>query len=389
MIETAERMDGVGTYYFAEKLAQIRQMNADGLDVINLGIGSPDLPPPQAVLDRLTEVLSQPDISQYQAYRSLPALREAFATWYAAHFGVKSLNTETEILPLIGSKEGIMHISMAFLNRGDQVLVPDPGYPAYSAATKLAGGQPVNYHLLEENHYQPDFDALEAMDLSRVKIMWISYPHMPTGAKAKRETFRRLIDFAKRHKILLCHDNPYAFILNEEPMSILETEGAMDVSLELTSLSKCYNMAGWRVGSVVGKKDYIDAVLKFKSNMDSGMFKGIQEAAIVALRHGQDWFDKINAVYSERRKYARQIMEALHCTYQEESVGMFLWARIPETEESAEKLSETILQRARVFITPGMVFGKNGERYLRISLCSDVETLKEANKRIKESVVQN
>ncbi len=386
MIETAKRLEGVGTYYFAHKLAQIRQMNEEGPEVINLGIGSPDLSPPPEAIDRLKEVMGEEGVHKYQSYRSLPELRLAFSNWYSLHFDFKP-DPETELLPLMGSKEGIMHISMAFLNEGDQVLVPDPGYPAYAAAAKLAGAEVVTYDLHAENKWRPDLMELAKNDLSRVKLMWISYPHMPTGAKGDMNLFSDLVEFAGRHDLLLCHDNPYAFILNEEPISVLKVDGAIDHCLELTSLSKCYNMAGWRIGCLAGRKEYVDEVLKFKSNMDSGMFKGIQEAAIVALEQGEDWFETLNQEYRDRRKYAFEIMDTLKCTYEPEMAGMFVWAKIPDYMNSAEEYSEEILQSSRVFITPGMVFGKNGDRYLRISLCSSVETFKESQNRIRQSAL--
>lgn len=382
IISSAKRLDSVSTYYFAKKLKQIAAMNVDGqAHIINLGIGSPDLAAPTPVIETLQKSASEPMASKYQSYTGIVPFRTAFAKWYQRHFNV-SLDPSSEVLPLIGSKEGIMHISMAFLNPGDEVLVPNPGYPAYSAVTKLAGGVVKNYDLSVENSWQPDFDALAQMDLSKVKIMWLNYPHMPTGAKADKDLFERLIKFAKRHEILLCHDNPYAFILNEDTNSLLSVEGAKDVSLELTSLSKCYNMAGWRVGAVVGHSDYLKAILTFKSNMDSGMYLPIQKAAITALESPDSWFDKINSIYRERRILAFEIMDLLGCSYDRSSVGMFVWGRL-NTTISSDEFSENILQKSRVFITPGHIFGSQGEGFIRISLCSTQEQLSQALDKIK------
>lgn len=382
IISSAKRLDSVSTYYFAKKLKQIAAMNEDGqAPIINLGIGSPDLAAPTPVIEMLQKSASEPMASKYQSYTGIAPFRAAFGKWYQRHFDV-SLDPSSEILPLIGSKEGIMHISMAFLNPGDEVLVPNPGYPAYSAVTKLAGGVVKNYDLSVENNWQPDFDALAQMDLSKVKIMWLNYPHMPTGAKADKGLFERLIKFAKRHEILLCHDNPYAFILNEDTNSLLSVEGAKDVALELTSLSKCYNMAGWRVGAVVGHSDYLKAILTFKSNMDSGMYLPIQKAAIAALESPDSWFDKINTFYRERRILAFEIMDILGCSYDTSSVGMFVWGRL-NTTISSDEYSENILQKSRVFITPGHIFGSQGEGFIRISLCSTQEQLSQALDKIK------
>ncbi len=388
MIETAKRLEGIGTYYFADKLAQIRRMNEAGDQVINLGIGSPDMLPPAAVIERLKEAVHEPEASMYQSYRSLPALRVAFADWYREHFRAK-VNPETEILPLIGSKEGIMHIAMTFLGPGDQALVPDPGYPAYASATKLAGAESVYYPLEQDLNWRPDLKALARRDLSAVKIMWINYPNMPTGAQADPDFFADLIAFAKAHDILICHDNPYAFILNEKPLSILEVEGAMEHALELSSLSKCYNMAGWRVGCLAGHAEYINAVLKFKSNMDSGMFKAVQEAAVIALQQGEDWFATLNEEYAKRKEWAQKIMVLLGCEYEADTAGLFVWAEIPSFKASAEAYSEEVLAQAKVFITPGMIFGENGSNHLRISLCGDLEIFKEAHRRVAAAIETN
>ena len=388
MIETAKRLEGIGTYYFADKLAQIRRMNEAGDQVINLGIGSPDMLPPAAVMERLKEAVHEPEANMYQSYRSLPALRGAFADWYRVHFRA-NVNPETEILPLIGSKEGIMHIAMTFLGPGDQALVPDPGYPAYASATKLAGAESVLYPLEQDLNWRPDLKALAERDLSAVKIMWINYPNMPTGAQADLDFFAELIAFAKAHDILICHDNPYAFILNEEPLSILEVDGAMEHALELSSLSKCYNMAGWRVGCLAGNAEYINAVLKFKSNMDSGMFKAVQEAAVIALQQGEDWFATLNEEYAKRKEWAQKIMVLLGCVYEVDTAGLFVWAEIPSFKASAEAYSEEILAQAKVFITPGMVFGEKGSKHLRISLCGDLVLFEEAHRRVLAAIETN
>jgi aspartate/methionine/tyrosine aminotransferase len=319
--------------------------------------------------------------NKYQSYRGIPELRDAFANWYQRHFAVE-LNPGSEILPLIGSKEGIMHVAMSFVQNGDKVLVPNPGYPSYEMTTRIAGGIPVYYDLSVDNNWLPDLETIEKQDLSAVKIMWLNYPHMPTGARANREIFEALVAFAHKHKILLCHDNPYAFTLNEEPMSLLSVKGAREVSLELHSLSKTYNMASWRVGVLAGKPDYINAVMKFKSNMDSGMYRPIQLAAIEALKQGEDWFHNINETYKKRRRMAWDIMNLLGCSYDRDTAGLFVWGRIPDQIDNAETLSESVLRRHKVFITPGHIFGDQGARYLRISLCSKEETYREAMDRM-------
>jgi aspartate/methionine/tyrosine aminotransferase len=386
IISPADRLGKVETYYFAKKLAEIDQMNIDGDEkVINLGIGSPDLSPPFTSIEQVTKAMGREGAHKYQSYKGIPALRIAFAKWYERYFNV-TVNPEKELLPLIGSKEGIMHISMAFLNPGDQVLVPDPGYPAYSAVTKICGGEIMKYRLTDKNDWLPDFEALEKLDLSKVKIMWINYPHMPTGAKASREVFEEVIAFGKKNQILICHDNPYTFILNEEPASLLEIDGAMDVGLELTSLSKNYNMAGWRIGVLAGGEAYLNQVLKFKSNMDSGMFRPLQEAAIEALKQDDGWHKKLNKIYAERRTYAWKIMDIIGCSYDKEAVGMFVWGKIPANANHATDVSDKYLYDARVFITPGHIFGDGGNNYVRISLCSDVELLKAAIKRIEKII---
>lgn len=381
VIKAASRTGLVNEYYFSAKLAEIARMRQQGSDVINLGIGSPDMPPADNVIGVLGRNASGSGNHGYQSYRGIPALRGAFAAWYMKYFRV-SLDPETEILPLIGSKEGIMHISMAFLDHGDEVLVPDPGYPAYSAATKLAGGLPRPYDLMEENGWMPDIEAIEASDVEKVKIMWINYPHMPTGARANPELFERLVDFARRNSILLCHDNPYSFILNSEHLSLFSVPGARDVALELNSLSKSHNMAGWRIGMVAGSSVFISEVLKVKSNMDSGMFQPLQAAAAEALSAPDGWYAQLNEVYLRRRLKAAEIMNALSCTFDPAQSGLFLWGKIPSGYSDCVVLTEDLLHNSHVFITPGSVFGENGKRYVRISLCATEELLDKAYKRI-------
>lgn len=381
MIQPSHRLDGMKTYYFADKLAEIQKLNADGKDIINLGIGSPDLPPHPKVIDTLK--ISADDAHQhgYQSYRGTVELRKAVAAWYWRHFDVL-LDGESELLPLIGSKEGIMHISMSFINEGDQVLIPNPGYPTYRAATLLAGGEPIYYDLNNEQNWLPDIDSLETQDLSNVKIMWINYPHMPTGARGDLKQFQDLVSFASRHDILLCHDNPYHFILNENPYSIFQVEGAKEIALELTSMSKSYNMAGWRIGYVAGRKEYIDHILTFKSNMDSGMFLPAQKAAVEALNLDDQWVEDINQVYKERKSIAKKIFDLLNLDDQDRGVGLFLWGKHHKAMSSAT-LSDDILYKSRVFITPGHIFGSRGEGYLRLSLCTPKDRLIEAYNRIK------
>lgn len=383
MITSSKRLEVAETYYFAKKMAQIREMNEQSPKVINLGIGSPDLNPPQSVIDVMNNALKEEDAHQYQSYKGIPELNAAFAHWYKNHFNVK-IDPANEVLTLIGSKEGIIHISFAFLSEGDKVLVPNPGYPSYSMAAKLAGAEVIYFDLEASLNWLPDLNKLEQQDLSGVKIMWLNYPNMPTGGDADVSFFKSLIAFAKKHNILICHDNPYTFILNTPKHNILQVEGGLDHVIELTSCSKNYNMAGWRVGAMVGRKEYLDNVLKFKSNVDSGMFKPIQKAAAFALGLGKDWFDSLNEIYAKRKVEAQIILDILDCEYSEEAVGFFIWAKIPENIKSAEVYSDKILKEARVFITPGHIFGSNGERYLRISLCSKEEEIREARKRISE-----
>jgi len=382
-IPTASRLGDVKEYYFATKLREIREMNLQGKQVLNLGIGSPDLPPPSDVVEELADQARLPDAHGYQSYQGLPALRQAFADWYRNWFEVE-LDGEHEVLPLIGSKEGIMHISMTFLEAGDEVLVPNPGYPAYRAVTNLTGATIREYELSEANGWQPDLEVLAQTDLSKVKIMWLNYPHMPTGTPASRSFFEEVVAFAKKQQILICNDNPYAFILNEKPVSLLNIPGAKEVAIELNSLSKAHNMAGWRIGMMAGNKEHLQAVLRFKSNMDSGMFKPLQLAAVKALHNPPSWYRALNAVYAERRKLVFTIMDLLGCSYQENQVGMFVWARIPEEVPSAYDLSDEALYKAHVFITPGAIFGSQGDRYIRISLCSDQMIYEEAIRRLKK-----
>ena len=382
-IPAADRTHSVTEYYFSQKLREIEQMRKAGTDVINLGIGSPDLAPSEKTIEALMSSSIDPKNHGYQSYKGIPELRAAFSKWYARHFGV-TLDPEGEVLPLMGSKEGIMHITMAFVNPGDKVLIPDPGYPTYGSATALLGGNIKAYPLTEENDWLPDLELLEKKGLEGVKLMWVNYPHMPTGAKASPEFFRKLVEFGMRNQILICNDNPYSFILNEQKLSLLSAPGARTVCLELNSLSKSQNMAGWRIGMLAGQEDYIQAVLKVKSNMDSGMFRPLQLAAAEALAAPAGWYDEINRLYAERQQVAREIMELIGCTVRPGQAGMFLWGRVPETLSNAEELSDRLLYRAGVFITPGIVFGANGCSHIRISLCSTVETLHEAKKRIQE-----
>lgn len=383
IIPPADRLGQVKEYYFSRKLREIAHMRARGAKVLNLGIGSPDLPPHPAVIDQLHQTSALMDHHGYQSYQGLPALRDAFADWYERFFKV-SLHAQTEVLPLIGSKEGIMHISMAFLNPGDEVLVPNPGYPTYRSATELAGGQTRAYELSEESGWFPDLDTLAKQDLSQVKLMWVNYPHMPTGTPARYDFFVRLVEFAQKHEILLINDNPYAFILNEEPLSLLSVPGAREVALELNSLSKAHNMAGWRVGALIGAADYLQIVLRFKSNMDSGMFKPLQLAAVTALQLPSSWYQAQNDIYARRKEKAVELLRLLGCSPKEGQVGMFVWARVPAGVVDAYAISDQVLEQKHVFLTPGGIFGSAGEQYLRISLCSPVEVLQEAIDRLTD-----
>jgi len=381
-VKPADRTLSVQEYYFSTKLKQIDEMRSSGADIINLGIGSPDLAPSENTINRLIEEVRKPNVHGYQSYNGAPALRKAFSDWYMKYFSVK-LDPASEILPLMGSKEGIMHISMAFINQGDEVLIPDPGYPTYSSVTKLVGGIVKTYDLIGEDSWLPNFSILEEEeDLSRVKIMWVNYPHMPSGTKGSRILFERLVTFGHKHKILICNDNPYSFILNRDYQSILSVDGAKEIALELNSLSKSHNMAGWRIGVVAGHKNYIGTILKVKSNMDSGMLLPVQLAAAEALNNPADWYDEINSVYLKRRKIAGEIMEALGCKFDHDQTGLFLWGRIPERVESCTSLTDDLLSKVHLFLTPGIIFGKNGERYIRISLCADEDTLLNAKERV-------
>lgn len=381
MITFADRLNTVEEYYFSKKLREVNLLKSQGKPIINLGIGSPDLEPPSRVLDAIHESMTDATAHKYQSYQGLPQLREAMADFYREHFGV-SLSPLTEVLPLMGSKEGIMHISMAFLNEGDEVLIPNPGYPTYESVTKLVGAKPVFYDLVAGNDWCPNLLALGDMDLSKVKLMWIGYPHMPTGATASNKVFEDIITFAKRHNILVVNDNPYSFVLNDYPRSILKYKGAKEVCLELNSLSKTFNMAGWRVGMVLGKTEHIEAILKVKSNMDSGMFYGIQKGAIEALKCSKMWFTSLNSVYEERRKKVWELATALNCTYDESATGLFVWAKLPP-HTTSEKYIDMVLKEHSIFIAPGTIFGSNGEGYIRFSLCASLEELYEAIARVK------
>ncbi|WP_053970306.1 pyridoxal phosphate-dependent aminotransferase [Mangrovimonas sp. ST2L15] len=381
MIEVAKRLQTVEEYYFSKKLREVNVLMASGKPIINLGIGSPDLAPPTKVISTLVESLSHSNAHKYQSYQGLPELREAMVSFYRDQFNVY-LSPTTEVLPLMGSKEGIMHISMAFLNEGDEVLIPNPGYPTYASVTKLVEAVPVFYDLTEENGWIPDIEKLEERDLSKVKIMWINYPNMPTGAVASEAVLIRLVAFAKRHNILLVNDNPYSFILNENPRSILEIPGAKEVCLEMNSISKTFNMAGWRVGMLMGNSERLSHVLKVKSNMDSGMFYGIQKGAIEALKCSKMWYVSLNDVYRERRELMWELAEALNCTFDRKAVGMFVWARLPEGVKS-EEFIDLLLKENHIFIPPGTIFGSNGEGYVRFSLCSPTDVIEEAIARVK------
>ena len=381
MIQGANRLQTIEEYYFSKKMREISLLISSGKAIINLGIGNPDLQPPQKVLSALTNSLEDPNAHKYQSYQGLPELRDAMASFYKEHFQVH-LSPKTEILPLIGSKEGIMHISMAYLNEGDEVLVPNPGYPTYSSVTKLLGAKPIYYDLNAENNWMPDIMTLERSDLSRVKIMWINYPHMPTGAKADHKSLSDLVAFASRNDILLINDNPYSFILNEFPRSILQLNGAKDYCMELNSLSKTFNMAGWRVGMLMGNSKHISNVLKVKSNMDSGMFYGLQKGAIEALKCSKLWYLSLNSVYEQRRSLIWELATALNCTFDKNSSGLFVWAKLPHFVRSDE-FTELLLKNHHIFVAPGHIFGNNGEGYVRFSLCASIEIIEEAISRVK------
>ena len=382
-IKPASRLDAVQEYYFSRKLKEVARLNAEGQDIISLAIGSPDQPPSPQTIDKLCEVAHDPSAHGYQPTMGTMELRKAMADFYHRWYGVE-VDAASEVQPLIGSKEGILHITLAFVNPGDEVLVPNPGYPTYTSLSKILGAKVVNYNLDEDNGWQPDFEELEHKDLSRVKLMWTNYPNMPTGGDARMETYRKLVDFARRHDIVVVNDNPYSFILNEHPLSLLQVEGAKDCCIEFNSMSKGYNMPGWRVGMCVSNPQFISWILKIKSNIDSGTFRGLQLAAAEALTtNTEEWHREYNInVYRRRREIAERIMQALGCTYDDSQVGMFLWGKIADKYANAEQLTERVLHEARVFITPGFIFGSNGERYVRISLCAQDDKMQEALRRI-------
>ena len=380
-VSTAKRLESVKEYYFSKKLREVAGLIQAGKPVLNMGIGSPDLPPHPSVIEALQGAMTHPRANMYQSYQGLPELREAIALFYNRHYAV-SLDPSSEILPLMGSKEGIMHISMAFLNKGDQVLIPNPGYPTYSAVTQLVEASPVFYNLSHTNNWQPDLKALKALDTSKIKLMWLNYPHMPTGAKADRESLKQLIQWAAKEEILLINDNPYSFILNDEPQSILSLPGAKAVAMELNSLSKSFNMAGWRIGMLSGNKENIQAVLKVKSNMDSGMFFGVQQGAIAALNAPDSWFTELNVTYKKRRKLIEELATLMNATFDPNSVGMFVWAKLNDPSVVAEKYIDQILYEKDIFITPGTIFGSQGEGYIRFSLCVNEDQIRTAINRM-------
>lgn len=382
-MKPASRVDSIQEYYFSRKLKEVAKLNAEGKDIISLAIGSPDMPPSKQTIDKLCAVANEPDAHGYQPTSGLPELHSAMAGFYKRTYGV-DLDAKTEVQPIIGSKEGIMYVTLAFCNPGDKVLIPDPGYPTYTAVNKLFGTQIVNYDLCEDNGWQPDFDKLEKMDLSGVKVMWSNYPNMPTGGNARRETFDRLVAFAKEHDILVVNDNPYSLILNEHPMSIMQVPGAKDCCIEFNSMSKSHNMPGWRVAMIVGNKNFISWMFKIQSNIENGTFRGIQLAAAEAFNTNTPEWHRENNIenYRRRRVIAEDIMKALGCTFDPKQVGMFLWGKIPDRYADVEDLTEAVLHKARVFITPGFIFGNNGKRYIRISLCAKDDKMKEALERI-------
>jgi len=382
MIQTAKRLESVQEYYFSKKLREVNQLISEGKPIINMGIGSPDLTPHPSVIQAIKNAMTDLKAHEYQSYQGLPELRKEMASFYKNQFNV-TMDFASEILPLMGSKEGIMHVSMAFLNKSDEVLIPNPGYPTYASVTELVQAKPVLYDLKEENNWMPDFEKLEQMDLSKVKIMWVCYPHMPTGAKANLEVFEKLVAFGKKHHILIVNDNPYSFVLNETPLSIFQVDGAKDIAMELNSLSKSFNMSGWRVGMILGNKSFIEAVLKVKSNMDSGMFYGIQKGAVEALKLKSDWFDNQNVIYGKRRDLIFELADTLKCTFDTKSVGLFVWAKLPKESHSSEYFIDKLLHEKHLFITPGTIFGSNGEGYIRFSLCVNETKITEALSRFK------
>lgn len=381
-ITPADRVSEIQEYYFSKKLREVARLNAEGHDIISLGIGGPDRPPHADVIDTLASEAAKPNVHSYQPYVGIPELRQAFADWYARWYGV-TLDPAREIQPLIGSKEGILHVSLTFLNPGDGVLVPNPGYPTYTSASRLVQAEIFPYDLTEENGWMPDFDALERLPLDRIKLMWVNYPHMPTGTRATRELFERLVEFGRKHNIVIAHDNPYSFILSDRPTSLLQIEGAKDIVVEMNSMSKSHNMAGWRVAMLASNPQFVEWILKVKSNVDSGQFRPMMLAAVKGLQADKSWYEDLNANYSRRRKIAEQVMDALGCRFDPSQTGMFLWGRIPDSATSSEEFADRVLRDARVFITPGFIFGSNGERYVRISLCATEARLAEALQRIK------
>lgn len=383
-IEPAEHIKSISEYYFSVKLAEVARMNAEGKNVISLAVGAPDRMPSQLTIETLCLSAQRPDVHAYQPYTGIPELRKAYAGWYKRFFNV-DLSID-EVLPLIGSKEGILHISMTFLNVGDGVLVPNPGYPTYRSVSNLLRAKVIEYDLLEDDGWYPDFDALEKMDLSGVKLMWVNYPNMPTGAKGSTELFEKLVAFGKKHEIIICHDNPYSFILNDKPMSILSVPGAKDICIELNSLSKSHNMSGWRMGMLSSNAQFVKWVLKAKSNIDSGQFKPMQLATVAALSNSDEWHTDMNRVYAERRVWAEKIMDLLNCRYDKSQVGLFVWGKLPDEVSGSEEFINDILYKANVFITPGFIFGSNGERFIRISLGSSVDLIKEAYRRIENKI---
>jgi len=393
MIQPAERLSLVSEYYFSRKLKEVAQLNAEGKDIISLAIGSPDMPPSEQTINKLCEVAHDPSAHGYQPTMGTPELRKAMTGFYKRFYGVE-LDPAKEVLPLIGSKEGILHVTLAFVNPGDEVLVPNPGYPTYTSLSKILGAKIVNYNLRPENDWQPDFDELEEIAISqklkangRIKLMWTNYPNMPTGAPARMETYERLVQFAREHNIVVVNDNPYSFILNEKPLSLLQVPGAKDCCIEFNSMSKSHNMPGWRVGLCATNAEFISWILKVQSNIESGTFRGIQLAAAEAYQNSDEWHRMANIeTYARRRQYAEQIMDVLGCTYDPKQVGMFLWGRIPDIYNNVEELTERVLHEARVFITPGFIFGSNGERYIRISLCAKEEKIQQALERIKKTL---
>jgi LL-diaminopimelate aminotransferase len=382
-MKVAKRLEGIGEYYFSQKLREIEELNKAGKNIISLGIGSPDMPPHPDVIKVLQEESAKPTVHGYQSYKGSPILRKAISDWYKKWYRVE-LNPDSEILPLIGSKEGIMHICMTYLDKGDEVLVPNPGYPTYQSAVKLAGGKCVDYKLSKKNNYEPDFDKIEKKKLKKVKLIFVNYPQMPTGQLPSSELFKRLVAFGKKHNILIIHDNPYSFILNESPGSLLSIEGAKDCVIELNSLSKSHNMAGWRVGMLCAAKERIEEVLRFKSNMDSGMFLPVQLAAAKALELGKEWQEEVNAVYRARREKVFALLDLLACDYSKEQAGLFVWAAIPKNYKDGYVLSDDVLYNANVFITPGGIFGSAGNKYVRVSLCSTEEKIGEAIARLRD-----